>query len=225
MAIVFVTGTDTGIGKTVLTALLTAHLRRSGRDAVALKPASSGGRADARALRRAGDAALTLEEVNPWHFRAALAPPLAAAREGRRLRLAEVTRHVRAIATRHEIVLVEGAGGWLSPLTGDGDNRDALRALRARPLVVVPDRLGAINQALLVHAALAPRERRAALWVLVAPHRERMVHRLNRAFLRARLGSRRVFLLPFLDRRAGTPGAAQRTLVALARALVSHPSR
>lgn len=222
---IFVTGTDTGIGKTVLTALLTAHLRRSGRDAVALKPASSGSRADARALHRAGDGALSLEEVNPWHFRAALAPPLAAAREGRRLGLADVRRHVRAVAARHELVLVEGAGGWLSPLTEDGDNRDLLRALRARPLVVVPDRLGAINQALLVHAALSPREQREALWVLVGPRREQAVHRLNRAFLRARLGSGRVFLLPFLPRRAQPNRSAHRTLAELARALAGHPSR
>ena len=79
--IIFITGTDTGVGKTVLTALLVRFLRERGVKAVALKPICSGDRADARALRAAMDGALSLDEINPWHFRAPVAPLLAARRE------------------------------------------------------------------------------------------------------------------------------------------------
>jgi dethiobiotin synthetase len=201
MPIVLITGTDTGVGKTVLTALLARQLRSEGARVVALKPVCSGGRGDARMLRRAQDSTLSLDEINPWHFRAPLAPPLAAALEKRRLRLSEIARHVRAYACPSTCVLVEGAGGLLSPLAGEGDNRDLLRALRARPVLVVANRLGAINQALLAHAALSAREQRRALWVLVEPRHPALVHRLNLQFLRRRLGASRVLVLPFLDAR------------------------
>ena len=112
----FITGTDTGVGKTVLTALLTRHLREHGVNAVALKPVCSGDRADARALHAASAGALTLDEINPWHFRAPIAPLLAARRERRRVGLADVLAHVRAMQKRFDVVLIEGAGGLLSPL-------------------------------------------------------------------------------------------------------------
>src|ERR1700690_1069547 len=98
----FITGTDTSVGKTVLTALLARHLRERGVNAAALKPVCSGGRADARALRAAMNGALALDEINPWHFPAPLAPLLAARREHRRVRLAEACAHVRAMQRRFE---------------------------------------------------------------------------------------------------------------------------
>lgn len=165
--VVFVTGTDTGVGKTVLTAWFTRCVRALGTEAVALKPLCSGGRADARALHAASGGVLMLDEVNPWHFRAPLAPVLAARKQGRGVRLGEVVACVRAVARRFEFVLVEGAGGLLSPLGEGFDNRDLLMALRARPIVVVPNRLGAVNQARLVLRALPRSARLRAVLVLV----------------------------------------------------------
>jgi len=151
----FITGTDTGVGKTVLTALLARHLRERGINAAALKPICSGGRDDARALRAAMNAALASDEINPWHFRAPIASLLAARREHRQVRLADVLAHVRAMQKRFDVVLVEGAGGLLSPLGGNFDSRDLIAALHATPMVVCPNRLGAVNQVLLTLAALA----------------------------------------------------------------------
>ena len=74
----FITGTDTGVGKTVLTALLTRFLRERGVNAAAFKPICSGGRDDACTLHAAMAGALTLAAINPWYFRAAIAPSLAA---------------------------------------------------------------------------------------------------------------------------------------------------
>src|ERR1019366_7754762 len=112
----FITGTDTGVGKTVLTAMLTRFLRERGVNAAALKPICSGGRDDARELRAAMDGALSLDEINPWHFRAPIAPLLAARREQKRVKLSQVLAHVRAMQKRFDILLGEGAGGLLSPL-------------------------------------------------------------------------------------------------------------
>src|SRR5439155_18617983 len=88
--IVFITGTDTGVGKTVLTTVLTSCLRDHGLRVAALKPICSGGREDARVLRRLLDGAMTLQEINPWNFRAPLAPLLAARRERTHVKAADV---------------------------------------------------------------------------------------------------------------------------------------
>ena len=96
----FITGTDTSVGKTVLTALLARHLRERGVNAAALKPICSGRRDDARALRAAMNGALTPDEINPWHFRAPMAPLLAARRERKRVALADVLAQVGAMQKR-----------------------------------------------------------------------------------------------------------------------------
>src|SRR5262245_3040299 len=96
--ILFITGTDTGVGKSVYAARLTRLVRRQGKRVAALKPGGSGGRGDARLLHKAADGVLSLDEVNPWHFQAALSPLLAARQEKKKLRLAEVLRHVRSTA-------------------------------------------------------------------------------------------------------------------------------
>ncbi len=150
----FITGTDTGVGKTVLTALLARYLRERGVNAAALKPVCSGGRDDARVLHAALNGALTLEEINPWHFRAPLAPVLAARRERKQVKLPQVVAHLRAIQERFDVLLVEGAGGLLSPLGEDFNSRDLIESLGATPIVVCPNRLGAVNQVLLTLEAL-----------------------------------------------------------------------
>ena len=121
--ILFITGTDTGVGKTVFAAVATLLLRRRGVRVAALKPICSGGREDARLLHAAAGRVLSLDEVNPWHFRAALAPTLAARRENRLVLLRPVVAHIRRAAKRFEVVIVEGAGGLLSPLGEKFDSR------------------------------------------------------------------------------------------------------
>ncbi len=204
--VVVVTGSDTGVGKTVLTALLTRRLRANGVNAIALKPLCSGGREDAVSLHAANESALNLDEVNPWHFRAALAPVLAARREGRGVSLAEVVAHVRSAARRFELVLVEGAGGLLSPLGEDFDTRDWIAALDAVPIVVVPNRLGAVNQARLVLEALPKPARARAMVVLVEQRNPDAAARGNARLLSEWVPSAAVFRLPWVD---GTEGVKQ----------------
>ena len=206
--VLFITGTDTDVGKTVFTGLLARRLAADGVSVAALKPVCSGGRGDARALRAATNGALSLDEINPWHFRTPTAPWLAARREQRTVRLADVVSHVNRIRRRFEWVLVEGAGGLLSPLGEDFDSRDLIRALGATPVVICPNRLGAINQVLLVLAALPPRAARAAQIVLVSPTHPGRIGRTNPAALAEKLGSGRVRVLP----RLREPAKHDRTL-------------
>ena len=199
--IIFVTGTDTGVGKTVVAALLTRHLRARGLRVAALKPVCSGGRGDAHALHAAAGKVLALDEVNPWHFRPPLAPLLAARKEGKSVRLNTVVARVRWIAKRFDRVVVEGAGGLLSPLGEDFNSRDLLRTLRATPIVVCPNRLGAVNQTLLVVGALPRAIARRAKVVLAAPARADSATRTNRRLLSELLGAARVHELPRLGRK------------------------
>ncbi len=135
---IFITGTDTGVGKTVLTALLLRFLREHGVNAAALKPVCSGGRGDARKLAAAMNGALELDEINPWHFRAPIAPLLSARRERKHLHPPEVLAHVRAMQKKFDMLLIEGAGGLLSPLGENFDSGDLIAALGAVPLIVAP---------------------------------------------------------------------------------------
>src|SRR4051812_26948473 len=109
--IFFIIGTDTGVGKTVLASLLTLRLRDYGVRVAALKPLCSGGRNDARILLNAAGKVLTLDEVNPWHFRAPLAPLIAARMENRSVKLREAVSHIRNVSKQFETVIVESAGG------------------------------------------------------------------------------------------------------------------
>lgn len=233
----FITGTDTGTGKTVLTALLTRCLRERGVHAAALKPVCSGTRADARALHAALNGALTLDEINPWHFRAPIAPLLAARKENRRVKLSQVLAHTRAMQKRFDVMLVEGAGGLLSPLgvcsgglrpspssalterryKDSFDSRDLILALRATPIVVAQNKLGVVNQILLTLEALPENFRLKAKIVLMSPRRPDAATKSN-AKLLAGFTDAKIFSLPWLDGnfRAAKNPQLRRTLRALA---------
>jgi dethiobiotin synthetase len=195
---IFITGTDTGVGKTVLATLLTAQLRKSGLRAAGLKPVCSGGREDARALHEIQDGELTLDEVNPWHFRAPIAPLLAARRVGKRLQPGEVLRYIRSVAGRFEVVVVEGAGGLLSPLGEGFDSRDMIVALRALPVVVCPNRLGAVNQVRLVLEALPAPARSRSSVVLMQPEHPDNASRDNGGLLGELTGLKSIYNFPHL---------------------------
>jgi dethiobiotin synthetase len=181
--IVFITGTDTGVGKTVLTALLVKFLREHGVNAAALKPICSGGRADAWKIFAATGGVLSLDKINPWHFRAPVAPLLAARRENKKIKLPQVLAHIRAMQNRFEILLVEGAGGLLSPLGEDFDSRDLIAALRATPIIGAQNKLGAVNQVLLTLEALPKNLKAQAKIVLMTPRKPDAAAKTNAKLL------------------------------------------
>lgn len=194
----FITGTDTGVGKTVLTALLARFLRKGGANVAALKPICSGSRNDARALHAEQNGVLSLDEINPWHFRAPIAPLLAARRGRKRVKLADVLAHICAVQKRFDILLIESAGGLLSPLGENFDSRALLTALRATPIVVCPNRLGAVNQVLLALEALPESFRRKARVVLMSPKKPDVATASNAKLLAEFFDAKRIFMLPWL---------------------------
>ncbi len=219
--VLFITGTDTGVGKTVLTCLLARRLVERGQCVAAYKPLCSGGREDALALQAALGGWPDLDALNPWHFRAPLAPLLAARREGKTVLLADVVHGAKRLLLEHDLLLVEGAGGLLSPL-GEGFNaRDLIGKLRAAPVVVCPNRLGAVNQTLLVLAALPPAAERCAQVVLVAPPQSDAASASNAQLLAELCGAHRIHSLPWLAFPRGNVTSSRRVKGMLDRLLAA----
>jgi dethiobiotin synthetase len=157
----FVTGTDTGVGKTEVACALLEGARARGLDAVGMKPAQSGvGPAepsDAERLAAASGGSEPLEAVCPYSFGPPLAPAVAARVEGRAISFGRIVDAARSLAARHEAVLVEGAGGLLVPLTDRETYADLAAALALPALVVARAGLGTVNHTALTVEALRRR--------------------------------------------------------------------
>ena len=160
----FITGTDTGVGKTVVTAALAIVLRESGRDVGVFKPVATGCvrrreglvSEDAEFLAKAAEAPETLEEISPVRFEEPLAPTVAAARAGVKIDLEPIWEAWRRLRDAHEILLVEGIGGILCPVTAAMSVADLAKEFRLPLIVVARSTLGTINHtALTIEAARA----------------------------------------------------------------------
>ena len=157
----FVTGTDTGVGKTVVTGAVALALRARGIDVALAKPIQTGGLAS----DPNGDAALLAgwlglpdpHEICPFSFAPPVAPLVAARMERRALALDDVVDHVRGLASGRDAVMVEGVGGLLVPLGEGWDVADLAGALGLPLLVVARPGLGTVNHTLLTLAAAASR--------------------------------------------------------------------
>ncbi len=158
---IFVTATDTAVGKTEVACALLREARARGLDAVGAKPAQSGlvpgEPSDAERLREASGRTEPLEAVCPYSFAAPLAPAVAARLAGVAISFERVLASVRALADRHEAVVVEGAGGLLAPLTERETCADLARALGLPVLVVARAGLGTVNHTALTVEALRAR--------------------------------------------------------------------
>jgi dethiobiotin synthetase len=162
----FVTGTDTGVGKTEVSCALVAAARAGGLDLAAMKPAESGvGPGEASDSERLRAAAGGLDDpalVCPYRFAAPLAPAVAARLAGVEVRLEVVLDAARTLAARHAALLVEGAGGLLVPLTERETYADLAVALGLPVLVVARAGLGTVNHTALTVEALRARRLRVA---------------------------------------------------------------
>ncbi|MFN9408123.1 MAG: dethiobiotin synthase [Akkermansiaceae bacterium] len=149
----FITGTDTGVGKTYITKLLVESLRAEGKYAVGFKPISCGDRDDA-AILAAVSGNLPLDEVNPLHFSSGVAPHVAALLENKNIHPAEIIASYQTISEKYDPVIVEGAGGWEVPITENYFVSDLAKDLNLPVILVAANRLGAINHILLTLAAI-----------------------------------------------------------------------
>ncbi|MFC5571085.1 dethiobiotin synthase [Lysobacter yangpyeongensis] len=158
----YVTGTDTGIGKSVASAALLHALRARGRRAVGMKPVASGCEAtaagwrneDALLLQQASEPRPAYADVNPYALPNALAPELAAADAGVTIALDPILAAHGRLAEMADTVVVEGVGGWAAPLSASLDQVHLVRALRLPVVMVVGLRLGCISHARLTARAI-----------------------------------------------------------------------
>jgi dethiobiotin synthetase len=157
----FITATDTGVGKTEIACALIRAARAAGVDAVGMKPAQSGHTpgepSDAERLREAAGGVEPLAEICPYTLGAPLAPAVAARVEGRAIELDRILAAARALAARHDALVVEGAGGLLVPLTERETFADLAVALGLPVVLVARAGLGTVNHAALTAEALRAR--------------------------------------------------------------------
>jgi len=200
--IIFVTGTDTGVGKTLLTALLLEHLRAAGIPALAMKPFCSGGTADVQLLQSLQEGELSPREMNPFYFSKPVAP-LVAARAGHRvIRLPEVVRAIRAVSKRCRCLLVEGSGGLLVPLGQGYTVADLIAKLKCEVLVASRNRLGTINHTLLTVRMLQQIVNQPIRVVLMGCARRDFSSRSNAGTLGELLSPVPLIEVPFLGENA-----------------------
>ncbi|MEI8037529.1 MAG: dethiobiotin synthase [Verrucomicrobiota bacterium] len=149
----FVTGTDTGVGKTHVTRLLLETLRHRGIDAVGYKPVACGDREDGRLLA-AASGGLALDVVNPVHLKTPTAPYVAGLFENQPVIPAEMLAGFQHLQAEHAVVVVEGVGGWEVPLTANYRVADLAKDLGLPVILVAANRLGALNHILLTLGAI-----------------------------------------------------------------------
>lgn len=165
----FITATDTGVGKTHVACGIAAELRRRGVNVGVMKPVETGcpvrkgmlAPKDALALQKASGCGDPLDLINPYRLRHPLAPAVAAQLEGASIRMSAIVAASRKLAKRHDVLLVEGAGGIMVPLTGRRLFLDLAADLALPVLIVARPGLGTINHTLLTISAL--RSRRIAV--------------------------------------------------------------
>ena len=169
----FVTGTDTEIGKTLVSSAMLHALTQCGVRGVGMKPVAAGAELrdgvwhneDVDILAEAGNLALPAEQVNPYLLRDATAPHIAAAQEGVAIELEHILACYKRVAAAADAVVVEGVGGFRVPLNDRRDTADLAQQLNLPVILVVGLRLGCLNHALLTADAIAARGLTLAGWV------------------------------------------------------------
>jgi dethiobiotin synthetase len=153
----FFTGTDTGAGKTYIATRWIRALRAKGIDAVGMKPICCGDRDDAEAMFAACDGAISLNDINPVWLRPPVAPYVAAMMEERTIDVALILDIYRRLRSEHQVVIVEGVGGWRVPIRHDYFVSDLAADMGLPVAVVVSNRLGALNHTILTVQAIRAR--------------------------------------------------------------------
>lgn len=166
----FVTGTDTGVGKTLISCALLYAFAAQGKRVAGMKPVAAGCDADelngdVKKLRAATTVFASLGQINPYSFTSPIAPHIAAQRAGVAIQLERILESYHELSAQAEVVIVEGAGGFQIPLNGTQDSVDLVVALDLPVILVVGMRLGCLNHALLTVRAINDAKLICAGWV------------------------------------------------------------
>ena len=201
--IFFITGTDTGVGKTHVTTVLQQHFKAEGKSVIAMKPIASGcdftewglRNDDALALMVENSIELPYDWINPYAFSPPIAPHIAAEEMGLTLSVAAVAQKCRLVLNQPvDVHLIEGVGGWSVPLNQHESMAELPLLLNAEVILVVGMSIGCLNHALLTHGAITASGCKIAGWIAneVMPDMDYLEENLD--FLQAKLSS------PFLGR-------------------------
>lgn len=219
---IFVTGTDTNVGKTLVASALLRSFVLSGLRAVGMKPVATGCRADGpdrsnedvAALIAASNVRVPVDLINPYCFEPAIAPHLAAQQAGSTISLARVRECYLALASRADRVVVEGAGGLLVPLSAREDFCDLALDLDLSVVLVVGMRLGCLNHALLTAEAIRSRGLPFAGWVANRIDSAMPFFEDNLETLRQKLPAPLIAVMPFAPDKAQACAALNLGLLA-----------
>lgn len=201
----FVTGTDTGVGKTWVSLAMLRYFSLRGESVVGMKPVAAGcdriagqlRNSDALLLQQHSSVALAYGQINPYAYAAPVSPHIAGVHDP--VVLAEVLRQYQRLQGLANIIVVEGAGGWYSPLSATLDNADLAKALGIPVILVVAIRLGCINQARLSLQAIQQAGMACAGWVVVCSEPGMAVIPENIDFLVKALAVPLIGVMPYLD--------------------------
>ena len=150
----FITGTDTDAGKTYVSSLIIKALRAEGMNTLGYKPICCGGREDAYALKAASGDEVDLEKVNPLWMRTPAAPYVAGMFEKADIEIESLTQGAKDLASECDVLITEGAGGWMVPILKDYTVGDLAKEIGLPTIIVVGNRLGALNHTLLTVQAM-----------------------------------------------------------------------
>ena len=200
----FITGTDTGVGKTLIAVALTRALVARGLRTAVMKPVAAGWietpdgprNEDALALSGASNVAAAYEDVNPWLLSTPASPHLAARADGVTIGHERILVAQRKLAAAGEIMIVEGAGGWLAPISATETMADIAVRMALPVVLVVGMRLGCLNHALLTRAAIRASALPFAGWIANGLDAPMALSRENVETLAARFGSPPLAIVP-----------------------------
>ena len=211
----FVTGTDTEIGKTLVSSALVDAMAQRGWASVGMKPVAAGAELidgvwcneDVQALRAVSNVAVPDALINPYLFRLAAAPHIAAREEGREIDLVHILDSYRQLAAKVEAIVVEGVGGFCVPLNSRYSTADMAQQLQLPVILVVGMRLGCISHALLSVEAIAARGLRLVGWVANSVHSEMAFFENNLSALRERIDAPLLGCIPHLAQATASQAA------------------
>jgi dethiobiotin synthetase len=225
---IFITGTDTGVGKTVVTAALALHLKKRGLTVGVMKPIETGvlagseARSDAARLQSIVESEETLGAICPYSFELPVSPLTAAQMSGLNINLGTISKIYRLLSSRYECMVVEGVGGVQVPITYSDNVLSLIKYLRLPVVVVARAGLGGINHALLTAEALRRHKIRMIALVLNRTHSARSIlarvqERSTLEILRKQAGVPVLGPLPY---EPGLPSRFRPTIVHLSRSAV-----
>lgn len=198
----FVTGTDTNVGKTLISCALLHGFAARGKRVIGMKPIAAGcndhgQNDDVLQLCAASNVPVRNEQINPYCFAPAVAPHLAARLAGVSIDFARIADAYSELAAQAEVVIVEGAGGLLVPLSAGQDSADLMREVGLPVILVVGMRLGCLNHALLTVEAMAARRLTLAGWVANVLDAEMAMLEENIAALQQRISAPLLGVAPY----------------------------